>query len=60
MCRCSPWFDAGDDSLDLVVDLVDGGVVCLVVGAEGWVRRLSPWGGQSRVSCTVFGDLLRF
>ena len=35
MCRCSPWFDAGDDSLDLVVDLVDGGVVGLVVGAEG-------------------------
>lgn len=28
-------------------------------GSEGG-RRLSPWGGQSRVSCTVFGDLLRF
>lgn len=47
-------------SLDLVVDLVDGGVVGLVVGAEGWVRRLSPWGGQSRMSCAVFGDLLGF
>ena len=31
----SPCFDVGDDSFDLVADLVDGGVVGLVV----WVER---------------------
>ena len=30
----SPCFDAGNDSFDLVADLVDGGVVGLVVRVE--------------------------
>lgn len=30
----SPGLDVGDDSFDLVADLVDGGVVGLVIGVE--------------------------
>ena len=30
----SPGLDVGDDSFDLVADLVDGGAVGLVIGVE--------------------------
>lgn len=40
----SPGLDVGDDSFDLVADLVDGPVVGLVVWVEGKFCGFSFWG----------------
>ena len=43
-----PCFDVGDDSLDLVADLVDGLVVGLVVWVERQVRGFSLGGDHAQ------------
>ena len=48
----SPGLDVGDDSFDLVADLVDGPVVGLVVWVEGKFGGVSFRGDQCPVRCT--------
>lgn len=47
----------GDDSLDLVADLIDGGVVGLVVGVEGQVRGFSPRGDHAQPDIPLIADM---
>jgi len=49
----------GDDSLDLVADLVDGGVVGLVVGMEGQVG-FSPRGDHAQSDVALVADVARW
>ena len=52
-----PGLDVGDDSFDLVSDLVDGGVVGLVVRVEGQVRRFSFRGDHSQPDVPLVTDM---
>jgi len=53
----SPGLDVGDDSFDLVSDLVDGPVVGLVVRVEGQVRRFSFRGDHSQPDVPLVTDM---
>ena len=53
----SPGLDVGDDSFDLVADLVDGPVVGLVVRVEGQVRRFSFRGDHSQPDVPLVTDM---
>ena len=52
-----PGLDVGDDSFDLVADLVDGGVVGLVVRVEGQVRGFSFRGDHSQPDIALVVDM---
>ena len=54
----SPCFDVGDDSLDLVADLVDGPVVGLVVWVERQVRGFSLWGDHAQSDVPLVANVL--
>ena len=53
----SPGLDVGDDSFDLVSDLVDGPVVGLVVRVEGQVRRFSFRGDHAQSDVPLVTDM---
>ena len=53
----SPGFDVGDDSLDLVADLVDGFVVGLVVWVERQVRGFSLGGDHAPSDVSLVADM---
>ena len=52
-----PCFDVGDDSLDLVADLVDGGVVGLVVRVERQAWWFSFRGDHSQSDVLLVADV---
>lgn len=52
-----PGLDVRDDSFDLVSDLVDGGVVGLVVRVEGQVRRFSFRGDHAQPDVPLVTDM---
>lgn len=58
MCRTLQVLGAGDDSLDLVADLVDGPVVGLVVRVEGQVRRSSFRGDHAQSDVPLVVNVL--
>ena len=53
----SPCFDVGDDSFDLVADLVDGGVVGLVVRVERQAWWFSFRGDRSQSDVLLVADV---
>ena len=53
----SPGLDVGDDSFDLVADLVDGPVVGLVVRVEGQVRGFSFRGDHAQSDVPLVTDM---
>ena len=53
----SPGFDVGDDSLDLVADLVDGFVVGLVVWVERQVWGFSLGGDHAPSDVSLVADM---
>ena len=54
----SPCFDVGDDSLDLVADLVDGPVVGLVVWVEGKFCGFSFRGDHAQSDVPLVANML--
>ena len=52
-----PGLDVGDDSLDLVVDLIDGLVVGLVIWVERQVRGFSLGGDHSQSDVSLVADM---
>ena len=53
----SPGLDAGDDSLDLVADLVDGFVVGLVIWVKRQVRGFSFRGDHAQSDVPLVADM---
>ena len=53
----SPGLDVGDDSFDLVADLVDGGVVGLVIWVKRQVRGFSLGGDHSQSDVSLVADV---
>ena len=53
----SPCFDVGDDSLDLVADLVDGFVVGLVIWVERQVQGFSLGGDHSQSDVPLVANM---
>jgi hypothetical protein len=60
VCRARQVLGVGDDSLDLVADLVDGPVVGLVVGVEGQVRGFSLRGDHAQPDVALVADAQRW
>lgn len=56
----TPGLDVGDDSFDLVADLVNGFVVGPVVGVEGQVRGFSPGGDHAQPGIPLVADVPRW
>ena len=52
-----PCFDVGNDSFDLVADLVDGFVVGLVVGVKRQVRGFSLGGDHAQSDVPLVADM---
>ena len=52
-----PGLDVGDDSLDLVADLVDGLVVGLVIWVERQVREFSFGGDHAQSDVSLVADM---
>ena len=53
----SPGLDVGDDSLDLVADLVDGLVVDLVIWVKRQVRRFPLRGDHAQSDVPLVADM---
>ena len=54
----SPGLDVGDDSLDLVADLVDGFVVGLVIWVKRQVRGISLGGDHAQSDVSLVANVL--